>query len=108
MQVNWIVGTKSKIGVDSNAYIIDKLTPNGEVHTLNYILAVVKCAMFQPLYSVLGDDVPSITRYAGEKFVLTLPVVDGKQVISWLALYSRKIERVFMDVKLPETFQMMD
>ena len=46
MHVNWIVGTKSKIGVDSNAYIIDKLTPNGEVHTLNYILAVVNVLCF--------------------------------------------------------------
>ena len=31
MQVNWIVGNKSRVGVDSNTYIIDKLTPTGEV-----------------------------------------------------------------------------
>ena len=41
---------------------------------------VVKYSMFQPLYSVLGDDVLSIPSYAVDMVVLILHVVDGKQV----------------------------
>eukprot|EP00092_Neocalanus_flemingeri_P064677 GFUD01078537.1.p1 GENE.GFUD01078537.1~~GFUD01078537.1.p1 ORF type:complete len:111 (+),score=23.29 GFUD01078537.1:138-470(+) len=64
-KTNWIVGTKSPIGVDSNTYIIDKLTSAGE-----------------PLYTAtdLSSAVPSLPAYTGQSVTLTLPVVNGKQV----------------------------
>ena len=34
-KTNWIVGTKSSIGVDSNTVIIDGLTASGEVRLVN-------------------------------------------------------------------------
>ena len=43
-KTNWIVGTKSSIGVDSNTVIIDKLTESGEVRDLN------KCCLLTLLF----------------------------------------------------------
>merc|ERR1712106_509736 len=93
-KTNWIVGTKSSIGVDSNTYIIDKLTSTGE-----------------PLYasSDLSSAVPSLPAYTGQAETLSLPVVNGVQMtfndISWIALYCRQVNMLFMDVLLPEAFQ---
>merc|ERR1711874_65273 len=93
-KTNWIVGTGSPIGVDSNTYIIDKLSPTGE-----------------PLYSAsdLSSAVPSLSAYSNQAETLTLPVVNGKQMtfhdISWIALYCRQVHMLFMDVLLPSAFQ---
>jgi len=93
-KTNWIVGTKSHIGVDSNTYIIDKLTSTGE-----------------PLYDAtdLSSAVPSLPAYTGQSTTLSLPVVNGKQItfddISWIALYCRQVHMLFMDVLIPEGFQ---
>ena len=61
--------------------VLVSTNPMLELHsnTSKYFV-VVKYSMFQPLYSVLGDDVLSIPSYAGEMVVRLLPVVDGKQV----------------------------
>ena len=61
--------------------VLVSTNPMLELHsnTSKYFV-VVKYSMFQPLYSVLGDDVLSIPSYAGEMVVRILPVVDGKQV----------------------------
>jgi len=93
-KTNWIVGTKSPIGVDSNTFIIDELSSTGE-----------------PLYSStdLSSAVPSLPAYTGQSATLTLPIVNGRQMtfddISWIALYCREVHMLFMDVLLPEAFQ---
>ena len=91
---NWIVGTKSPIGVDSNTVIIDKLRESGE-----------------PVYpdsSDLSKAVPTTPAYNNASLTLTLPVVKGKQMtwsdVNWLALYCRKITLLFMSLNLPQDF----
>ena len=54
-KTNWIVGTKSSIGVDSNTVIIDKLTESGEVRDLN------KCCLLTCLLGYLK--LPQVIEY---------------------------------------------
>jgi len=91
---NWIVGTKSPIGVDSKTVIIDALTESGE-----------------PAYpdsSDLSKSVPTAPAYNNANLTLTLPVVEGRQMtwsdVNWLALYCRKITLLFMSVDIPKDF----
>jgi len=87
-KTNWIVGTKSPIGIDSNTYIIDELTADGAVK-----------------YSVndLSSSVPSLPSFDSDSFTLRLPIVGGKQLtwedVTWVALYCRQVNMLFMDVK---------
>merc|ERR1712025_286770 len=87
-KTNWIVGTKSPIGIDSNTYIIDELTADGAVK-----------------YSVtdLSSSVPSLSAFDSDSFILSLPIVGGKQLtwedVTWVALYCRQVNMLFMDVK---------
>jgi len=86
-KTNWIVGTKSPIGVDSNTYIIDQLAENGEV-----------------LYTAtdLSSSVPSLPSFNNFSTELSLPVLDGVQLtwedVTWLALWCRQVNMLFMDV----------
>merc|ERR1712130_2275 len=91
---NWIVGTKSPIGVDSNTVIIDKLMESGE-----------------PVYPDSLDvskAVPTTPAYNNASLTLTLPVLKDKQMtwsdVNWLALYCRKISLLFMSVNVPQDF----
>ena len=54
-KTNWIVGTKSSIGVDSNTVIIDKLTDSGEVRDLTqcFMLAVLLVVAYLKLCACL-------------------------------------------------------
>jgi len=92
---NWIVGTKSSIGVDSNTVIIDKLTESGEA--------------FYSDASDLSDAVPTLPAYHNTSTTLTLPIKDGKQMtwsdVAWLALYCRKVSMLFMSVQIPTDFE---
>jgi len=94
-KTNWIVGTKSSIGVDSNTVIIDKLTESGE-------------ALYSDA-SDLSDAVPSLPAYQNASTTLSLPIKDGKQMtwsdVSWLALYCRKVSMLFMSVNIPSDFE---
>jgi len=93
-KTNWIVGTKSPIGVDSNTYIIDKLTDTGAA-----------------AYDVedLSSNVPSVPAYNGDTLELSLPKVNGKQLVwtdvKWIALYCRQVNMLFMDVEIPSGFK---
>jgi len=94
-KTNWIVGTKATIGLDSNTVIIDKLTESGEA--------------LYPDASDLSDGVPSLPAYNNASITLTLPVKEGKQMtwsdVSWLALYCRKVNMLFMSINIPSDFE---
>jgi len=93
-KTNWIVGTKSPIGVDSSTIIIDKLASTGEA--------------LYPDPTDLSASVPSLRAYTNSTETLTLPVVNGAQVtwaeVDWVALYCRKVAMLFMSVNIPDTF----
>ena len=129
-KTNWIVGTKSTIGVDANTVIIDRLAASGEVLLLLLLLLPHSPQPLYPDASDLSDAVPSLSAYDNSQETLSLPVVDGQQVslliqsphrvssppsipllhqmtwsdVSWVALYCRKVSMLFMDVKIPAGF----
>ena len=91
---NWIVGTKSPIGVDSKTVIIDKLMESG--------------SPTYPDSTDLSKAVPTTPAYNNDSLTLSLPVVNGQQMtwsdVDWLALYCRKITLLFMHVDIPKDF----
>jgi len=91
---NWIVGTKSPIGVDSKTVIIDKLMESG--------------SPTYPDSTDLSKAVPTTPAFNNDSLTLSLPVVNGQQMtwsdVDWLALYCRKITLLFMHVDIPKDF----
>lgn len=79
--------------MDANTFIIDRLTETGEV-----------------AYSAsdLSSAVPSLGSYSGKNLTLSLPRLAAKQLtfddISWIALYCRQVNMLFMDVVVPDAF----